>query len=47
MKSIVQFVSHVAPPSTENACSQRGTSGLGNDQMKCTRMDLPLNSSSA
>lgn len=23
-KSMIQFVSHVAPPSTENACSQRG-----------------------
>jgi hypothetical protein len=34
VKSMVQFVSQVTPPSVENACSQRGVGVATPDQMK-------------
>ena len=47
MNSIVQLVSHVAPLSAENACSQSGLSTAALDQVKRTVMGLPRNESSA
>ena len=41
MNSITQFVSHVSPPSSENACSQRGVGVVTPDQMKRTRTGRP------
>src|SRR6185503_218114 len=46
VKSITQFVSHVRPPSSENACSHRGVGVVMPDQMKRTRIGRPLNTSS-
>jgi hypothetical protein len=46
MKSMTQLVSHVTPPSWENACSQWGESVRVCDQMKLTRVGLPSNESS-
>jgi hypothetical protein len=43
---MIQFVSQVAPPSAENACSQRADRGVISDQMKWTRIGRPSNTSS-
>src|SRR5262245_12659612 len=46
VKSIVQFVSQVSPPSSEKACSQRGVEVVMPDQMNRTRIGRPSNVSS-
>ncbi len=46
-KSEYQLVSHVLPPSGENACSQWAELGVIRDQMKRIRMRLPRSVSSA
>ena len=43
VKSITQFVSHVSPSSSENACSQRGSDVVTPDQVNRTRMGRPSN----
>src|SRR4029078_7509768 len=45
VKSITQFVSHVLPPSSENACSHRGVEVVTPDQTKRTRIGRPLKNS--
>src|SRR5690349_18499885 len=44
--SITQLTSHVAPPSTENACSHRQVRSVMSDQRKRTRIGWPSNVSS-
>jgi hypothetical protein len=44
---MIQFTSQLAPPSGENACSQRHVFSVMSDQMKRTRIGLSLNVSSA
>ncbi len=41
VKSITQFVSHVLPPSSENACSHRGVGVVTPDHVKRTRIGRP------
>ena len=47
VKSMIQFVSHVSPPSSENACSQRGVGVVTPDHVKRTRIGRPSNVSVA
>ena len=42
LKSMIQFVSHVSPSSSENACSQRGVGVVTPDHVKRTRIGRPL-----
>ena len=42
VKSMIQFVSHVSPPSSENACSHRGVGVVTPDHVKRTRIGRPL-----
>ena len=46
MRSMLQFVSHVSPPSCEKAWSHRHVVSVKGDQMKRTRIALPSNLSS-
>jgi hypothetical protein len=41
---LIQFVSHVLPPSSENACSDCAESGVIEKIVNRTQMPLPLNS---
>src|SRR6185295_19968167 len=45
VKSMIQFVSQVLPPSAEKACSQRGLWLAMRDQMKRTTIGLPSKTS--
>lgn len=44
---MVQFVSHVLPPSSEKVCSHVALDAVIRDQMKRTRMGMPSKVSSA
>jgi len=44
---VIQLVSHVFPPSGENACSQCADVGVICDQVNRTRIGLPRSVSSA
>src|SRR5919108_4442095 len=45
VNSAIQLVSHVFPPSAENACSQRQEVSVISEQIKRTKMLLPSKSS--
>jgi hypothetical protein len=45
VSTAIQLISHVAPPSAENACSKRQTSALVDSMTKRTSTRRPLNSS--
>src|SRR5882762_7911637 len=43
VSTAIQLTSHVLPPSSEKACSNRHETGVMSDQMLRTRIILPLN----